>query len=69
MCYVAGLGKMSNRRFLVANALGRGIASFLTVVVGAFANKIPSLIWIAIIGFIFLGIIGWVASKRYADRL
>ena len=69
MCYVAGLGKMSNRRFLVANALGRGIASFLTVVVGAFANKIPSLIWIAIVGFIFLGIIGWIASKRYADRL
>lgn len=69
MCYVAGLGNMSNRRFLVANALGRGIASFLTVVVGAFANKIPSLIWIAIIGFIFLGIIGWVASKRYAGRL
>jgi len=66
MCYVAGLGKMSNRRFLVANTLGRGIASFLTVVVGAFADKIPSLIWIAIVGFVVLGIIGWVASKRYA---
>ena len=66
MCYVAGLGNMSNRRFLIANALGRGIASVLTVVVGAFADQIPSLIWIAIIAFIVLGIIGWIAARRYA---
>jgi uncharacterized membrane protein YdjX (TVP38/TMEM64 family) len=65
MCYVAGLGNMSHRRFLVANAVGRGIASFLTVVIGAFADRIPSLIWIAVLGFFILGIIGWFASKRY----
>lgn len=68
MCYVAGLGKMSDRRFLVANAIGRGIASFLTVVVGAFADKVPSLIGIAVISFILLGIIGWFISKRYARQ-
>jgi len=66
MCYVAGLGNMSHRRFLIANALGRGIASFLTVVIGAFANQIPSLIWIAIVAFTVLGILGWIAAKRYA---
>jgi len=66
MCYVAGLGNMSNRRFLIANAIGRGIASVLTVVVGAFANQIPSLIWIAIIAFTILGVIGWIAARRYA---
>jgi uncharacterized membrane protein YdjX (TVP38/TMEM64 family) len=66
MCYVAGLGNMSNRRFLVANALGRGIASFLTVVVGAFSERVPSLIWIAIIGFIVLGTAGWITARRYA---
>jgi uncharacterized membrane protein YdjX (TVP38/TMEM64 family) len=66
MCYVAGLGKMSHRRFLIANALGRGIASVLTVIVGAFADQIPSLIWIAIIAFVVLGIIGWVAARYYA---
>ena len=66
MCYVAGLGNMSNRRFLIANALGRWIASVLTVVVGAFADQIPSLIWIAIIAFIVLGIVGWIAARRYA---
>ena len=65
MCYVAGLGNMSFRRFLVANILGRGIASFLTVLVGAFADQIPSLLWIAIAAFIILGLIGWIAARRF----
>ena len=68
MCYVAGLGKMSGRRFLIANIMGRGIASFLTVIVGAFADEIPSLIWIAIVAFIVLGIAGWVAARRYTSQ-
>lgn len=66
MCYVAGLGNMTGRRFLIANTLGRGIASFLTVVIGAFSSQIPALLWIGIVGFIVLGIIGWIAAKRYA---
>ena len=66
MCYVAGLGNMSHRRFLLANALGRGIASVLTVLVGVFADQIPSLIWIAIIAFVVLGVIGWIAARGYA---
>jgi uncharacterized membrane protein YdjX (TVP38/TMEM64 family) len=65
MCYVAGLGHMSTRRFLVANAFGRGIASVLTVIVGAFADQIPALIWVAVAGFVILGVIGWVYSRRY----
>jgi len=67
MCYVAGLGNMTHRRFLVANTLGRGIASLLTVVVGAFSEKIPGLVWIAVIGFVFLGIFGWIAARRFAN--
>lgn len=66
MCYVAGLGNMTHRRFLVANALGRGIASLLTVVIGAFSDKIPGLIWIAVVGFVILGAVGWLAARRYA---
>jgi uncharacterized membrane protein YdjX (TVP38/TMEM64 family) len=66
MCYVAGLGNMSSRRFLIANIIGRGIASFLTVIVGAFAKQIPVLIWIFAAGFIFLGLIGWAAMRHYA---
>ena len=67
MCYVAGLGNMSSRRFLIANILGRGIASFLTVIVGAYAKQIPVIIWVAIVVFIILGIIGWIAVKRFTN--
>jgi len=66
MCYVAGLGSMSFRRFLTANILGHGIASFLTVIVGAYSDQIPGLLWIAIIGFIVLGILGWLVARRYS---
>jgi len=66
MCYVAGLGSMSFRRFLTANILGRGIASFLTVVIGAYSEQIPGLLWMAVIGFILLGFVGWFAIRRYS---
>ena len=66
MCYIAGLGNISFRRFLIANILGRGIASFLTVLVGAYAKQIPALLWVFLAGFIVLGIIGWIAVKRFA---
>ncbi len=64
MCYVAGLGSMSFRRFLIANMLGRGIATLLTVTVGAFVNQIPALIWVFLVGFVVLGIAGWFFVKR-----
>ena len=67
MCYVAGLGNMSFRRFLTANILGRGIASFLTVIVGAFSEQIPGLLWVAIVIFIVLGIAGWFVARRYSN--
>src|SRR5688500_3729556 len=34
MCYVAGLGRISHRRFSIANLLGRGIACLFTSAVG-----------------------------------
>jgi hypothetical protein len=66
MCCVAGLGKMSFRRFLMANILGRGITSFLTTIVGAYADRAPSLIWVFVAGFVAAGIFGWLASTRIA---
>lgn len=65
MCYVAGLGSMEPRRFLLANMLGRGIASILTVTVGAYVNQIPALIWVFLVGFVVLGVAGWFAARRY----
>lgn len=64
MCYVAGLGSMSSKRFLLANMLGRGIATLLTVTVGAYVNQIPALIWVFLVGFVVLGIAGWVFAKH-----
>jgi len=65
MCYIAGMGNMSFRRFLLANVLGRGIASVLTVTVGAFADQVPALIWVFVVGFVALGIVGWFVARRY----
>lgn len=42
MCYVAGLGSISFKRFLLANTFGRGIASLLTATVGANLIEIPA---------------------------
>lgn len=65
MCYVAGLGNMSHRRFLVANTIGRGIASLFTVLIGAFSEQLPSLIWVGVGIFIVLGAVGWFFAQRY----
>jgi len=68
MCYVAGLGNISFRRFLVANIVGRGIASILTVIVGAYGAQMPILIVIFIVGFIILGIVGWIVARRFSKK-
>ncbi len=64
MCYVAGLGSMSFKRFLLANMLGRGIASLLTAIVGANLVEAPAILWVFIVGFVVLGIAGWVFARR-----
>ncbi len=47
MCYVAGLGKISSRRFTFANMLGRAISCLLASIVGTFGTQIPKSIWIS----------------------
>jgi len=64
MCYVAGLGRMSAKRFLIANMLGRGMASFITVFVGAYGSQIPVQVWVGAGVLIVLGLIGWQIAKR-----
>ena len=67
MCYVAGIGRMSSPRFLIANILGRGIASFFTALVGAYSGENPALFWVAVVIFIVIGIIGLIVSRRYGQ--
>ena len=70
MCYVAGLGKISWRRFLIANILGRGMASLITVLIGAYGSMITAPVWIGACVLIVLVTVGWhVARRRNASLL
>ena len=64
MCYVAGLGKISRPRFIVANLLGRGMACAITSAAGAMGGNISSQGWTVIIAvFVLIGI-AWYALDR-----
>jgi uncharacterized membrane protein YdjX (TVP38/TMEM64 family) len=65
MCYVAGLGPISSRRFSIANLLGRGLACIVTSAAGAFGGQIPMQGWIVIAVIAALGmLIWWIAKHR-----
>ncbi|MBI5934100.1 MAG: TVP38/TMEM64 family protein [Chloroflexi bacterium] len=68
MCYVAGLGKISPPRFLVANMIGRGMACLLASVVGAFGSQIPLWGWACGIGLILTGCVGWWLKKYFTSN-
>lgn len=63
MCYVAGLGKISHRRFSLANLLGRGLACIVMSWIGAFGLQAPPYIWM-IVMVICAGVAFWVICKR-----
>jgi len=63
MCYVAGLGKISHRRFSIANLLGRGMACVVTSWIGAFGAHAPTYVWIALI-VIAAGVAAWFIYKK-----
>jgi len=48
MCFVAGLGEISFRRFLVANMIGRFIATSAMTFVGAYGTQIPVAAWVIV---------------------
>jgi len=69
MCYVAGLGKISSRRFMLANMLGRGIACLLASIVGAYGTQIPTPIWFSVAVLITGLCIGWKVFKNWGDSI
>lgn len=69
MCYIAGLGKISSRRFLIANILGRGMASFVTVMIGAYGSMISTPVWIGAGVLVALVTIVWQVASRHHSRL
>lgn len=64
MCYVAGLGKISPRRFLVANMLGRGMSCLLASLVGAFGTQIPLWGWVCGVSLILAGCAAWLWTRK-----
>jgi uncharacterized membrane protein YdjX (TVP38/TMEM64 family) len=65
MCYLAGLGKISHRRFSVANLLGRGMACLFTSAIGAFGGRIPWQVWGVMMAILCVAGLTWlVAGNR-----
>ena len=70
MCYVAGLGTITRRRFVIANLLGRGMACVLTSAAGALGGNMPWQGWAVLIAiFVLIGIIWQIAKCRKSNLL
>jgi len=70
MCYVAGLGKISRRRFFAANLLGRGMACTFTSAAGALGGNISPQGWMVLIAiFVLVGICWHIARNRKPNLL
>lgn len=68
MCYVAGLGRISHRRFSIANLLGRGMACMITSWVGAFGLQAPSNVWVIVIILTLLILLIWQFARHLQQR-
>ena len=64
MCYVAGLGNITSRRFTAANSLGRGLACLFMSAVGAFGSQLGWQAWVVIAILVILTCLGWLAFKN-----
>lgn len=70
MCYVAGLGTISHRRFAMANLLGRGMACLITSAAGALGGNLSPQGWVVVIGlFVIVGIAWQIARFRKSNLL
>jgi len=69
MCYVAGLGSISHRRFSIANLLGRGMACVLTSAAGALGGSLSWQGWAALIVLFVLIGVAWQIGKHCNSKL
>ena len=68
MCYVAGLDRITHRRFTTANLLGRGLACLITSWIGAFGTQAPVYVWIIIIVLGLLAMLAWQFARHLQGR-
>lgn len=69
MCYVAGLGTISHRRFAIANLLGRGVACLFTSAVGAFGGSVPWQVWAGLIALTIAAGFAWQTARQRKSSL
>ena len=70
MCYVAGLGTISHRRFTAANLLGRGMACVITSAAGVLGGQLSWQGWAVIVAvFVFIGIAWHIARSRSSNLI
>lgn len=68
MCYVAGLDRITHRRFSTANLLGRGLACLITSWIGAFGSQAPAYVWIIIFVLGLLAILAWQLARHLQNK-
>lgn len=64
MCYVAGLGKISPRRFFAANLSGRALCAISITMIGAFGFQPPVWFWVITLGSMTAFFAGWLIYKK-----
>ena len=64
MCYVAGLGRISPRRFFLANVTGRLVASSFITLVGSRGFHLPIVFWVVAILAMAGFYIAWIFYSR-----
>jgi uncharacterized membrane protein YdjX (TVP38/TMEM64 family) len=64
MCYVAGLGTISARRFFIANVLGRSCCAFFITMIGMYGMHPPLEFWIVAILGISGFFVGWAIYRK-----
>jgi uncharacterized membrane protein YdjX (TVP38/TMEM64 family) len=63
MCYVAGLGKVSPKGFLVANVAGRLLCAIAVTLIGAFGFRPPWQFWALTLGGMAIFFVAWGVYK------
>ena len=64
MCYVAGLGTIPARRFLVANILGRSVVAISITLIGMYGLNPPIGFWLIFVGGLLVLFSGWIIFKK-----
>ena len=65
MCYVAGMGTITHRRFTIANLLGRGAACVITSAAGVLGGNLSWQGWAVVIALFVLIGITWHIAKHF----